>query len=649
VSYVPPRPPRRCVQTTLTATVVGPSGVEIHVDTMGQIKVQFPWDREGTFDDGSSCWIRTMQPWGGAGWGVQFLPRVGMEVIVSFLDGDPDKPIVLGSVYNATHPSPFLLPGDKTRSGWKTQSSPGGGGNNELSFQDAAGKEQIYLHAQRNLDELVEKNHTLRVMSDKFLRILGNRIDRIEQNLDEIVKGDHTSRVEGNRIDVVTGNRDDRVSGTLVTRVEQKERRQVRGTADLEYADDITTRVKGSMTTLVGTQDKKRSWVTHAEGKAKLSSLDSTEVSSEGELVLRVGKSSIRIKDGQIEISSPSISATGGGGSLSASDDGLKLSSKADAQLIVKGKLVLKTDGASLSMQQQVKVDGSQILLNSPDQATDPPPKDPDPPTTVMLKDQDGTALVQQRFLIKLDDGSDLTGMTDQEGSAVLDLARGGTITFPDANSKQAPGAMKPYVIRQGDYLKKLAHTLGFDADAVWNHAKNADMAKQRQPNLLHPGDILYVPDPTLKWETLSKGTTNSYVVTVPKTTLTLSFKDAKGPMANAAYVVEGLGEKLEGTTDGNGVATLAVPVHIVECRVTFPDLDETFPVRVGHMDPIDEASGVRKRLLHLGYYPIWIDSNDTDALDKQGLCAFQDAKGLPATGILDDATKAALSKEHGS
>ena len=100
----------------------------------------------------------------------------------------------------------------------------------------------------------------------------------------------------------MTGNRDDRVSGMLVTRVEKKERRSTMGAADLEYADDITTRVKGCMTTIVGKHDKKRSWVTHAEGTAKLSSLDGTEVSSEGELVLRVGKSSIRMKDGQIGI-----------------------------------------------------------------------------------------------------------------------------------------------------------------------------------------------------------------------------------------------------------------------------------------------------------------------------------------------------------
>ena len=143
VTYIPPRPKRRSIQVVLTATVVGPGSEDIYADTGGQIKVQFHWDREGGGDERSSCWIRTMQAWGGAGWGALFLPRVGMEVAVAFEGGDPDKPLVLGCLYNGTHPPPFQLPGDRTRSGFRTQSSPGGNGYNELSFQDAAGQEQI--------------------------------------------------------------------------------------------------------------------------------------------------------------------------------------------------------------------------------------------------------------------------------------------------------------------------------------------------------------------------------------------------------------------------------------------------------------------------------------------------------------------------
>ncbi|APR86240.1 VgrG protein [Minicystis rosea] len=437
--YPPPRPKRKSVQVSLTATVVGPPGEEIHVDEKGQIKVQFHWDREGKYDDKSSCWIRVMQPWAGASWGHQFIPRVGMEVVVAFEGGDPDKPMVLGSLYNGTHPPPFMLPGDKTRSGIRTQSSPGGGGFNELSFEDAAGNEQIYIHAQKNFNEVVEKNHTLLVKNDEFIRVLANRLDTIEKNLEEHVHGDHKSLVQGNRLDVVEGNSDERVSGMLVTRVEGKERRIVQGATDLEYADDITTRAKGCVTTLVGKNDKKRSWVTHAEGTADLSSTDSTRVTSEKELVLGVGKSCIRITSDKIELISGSVSAKGGGAGLSASDDGLALSSKGDAQVVVGKKLVLKTEGASLAMEKEFKADGQKILLNSPSKAKDPPPKAPKPPTKIELLDESGIPLAHTRFLAVLDDGSEVSGFTDKDGKVELDLPSGGKITFPDLKDTQ-PG-----------------------------------------------------------------------------------------------------------------------------------------------------------------------------------------------------------------
>jgi type VI secretion system secreted protein VgrG len=370
-----------------------------------------------------------------------------MEVVVVFEGGDPDKPMVLGAMYNGTHPPPFALPGDRTRSGIRTQTSPGGGGSNELSFEDQAGSEQIYVHAQRDLDEVVERNHTLLNRGDERLRVIGSRMDIVEEdviarvgrNAEEHVAGDRTMQVEGNRIDVVTGNSDERVSGMLVTRIEGKERRSVLKSADLEYADDLTTRVRGCLTTLVGKDDAKRSWVTHAEGTAKLTSSVATEVGSEKELVLRVGKSSIRITSEKIEIESPAVTVKGAGGGLSADDDGLKLGSKKDAQLLVEKKLVLKSkEGGSLSMEKEVKVDGQQILLNSPEQANDPPPKDPDPPTKVVFKDQDGKPLAYQRYLVKMDDGSEVSGMTDKDGKAEADLKSGGKVTFPDLSKARA-------------------------------------------------------------------------------------------------------------------------------------------------------------------------------------------------------------------
>jgi type VI secretion system secreted protein VgrG len=357
-------------------------------------------------------------------------------VVVTFEGGDPDKPIVLGALYNGTHPPPFLLPGEKTRSGIRTQSTPGGSGSNELMFDDAVGREQIYVHAQKNLNEVVERNHTRLVKNDDFIRVLGERMDTIEHSLAEHVKGDRNSKVDGNRIERVGGSTDEHIAGAQVTRVEGNERRSVKDAAALDYTSDLTTRVKGCMTTIVGKHDRKRSWVTHAEGKAKLSSLDTTEVSSESAILLRVGKSWLRMTSDQIELVSPAISAKGAGGGLVASDDGLALSSKGDATLVAKKRLLLKTERASIAMNEEVKVDGTKILLNSPEQASDPPPEPSSPPTKVKLTDTHGKPLAYQRFLVTMDDGSEVSDITDADGNAEMDLEGGGKITFPDVKHR---------------------------------------------------------------------------------------------------------------------------------------------------------------------------------------------------------------------
>jgi type VI secretion system secreted protein VgrG len=163
---VPWRPGRRTPKPRIpgiqTATVTGPGGEEIHVDEHGRIKVQFAWDRDNPSDDTSSCWVRVEQPWAGAGWGHWFVPRIGMEVVVMFIDGDPDRPLVTGSVYNGANLLPYVLPDEKTKSTIMTQSSPGGGGFNELRFEDRAGSEEIFTHAQKDYDEVILNDHNTR-------------------------------------------------------------------------------------------------------------------------------------------------------------------------------------------------------------------------------------------------------------------------------------------------------------------------------------------------------------------------------------------------------------------------------------------------------------------------------------------------------
>jgi len=194
-SRITPRPSIPGVQT---AAVVGPAGEEIHCDEHGRVKVQFPWDREGKKDDNSSCWIRVSQPWGGLSYGGMFIPRIGQEVLVQFLEGDPDRPVISGRVYNGENPTPYGLPDKKTVSTFKSSSSPGGNGSNELRFEDAAGKEEIYLHGQLDMNTVIERDR-----SQKFGR---DTTDSVGRDRTRTVGNNETLSVGNDRKQSVTSN-----------------------------------------------------------------------------------------------------------------------------------------------------------------------------------------------------------------------------------------------------------------------------------------------------------------------------------------------------------------------------------------------------------------------------------------------------------
>lgn len=209
VPFRPPRStPKAVVQGPQTAVVTGPPGEEIHTDPYGRIRVQFHWDRRGTHDDKSSCWIRVAQPWAGHHWGAMHLPRVGHEVVVAFLEGDPDRPLVVGSVYNAAMMPPWDLPANKTQTGLLTRSSPGGSSANfnELRFEDRTGTEQVYFHAERNFDRVVENDDTLFVGNDQTITVDNNRTELVQHGNESVTvaEGDRTVQIASgtDRLDV---------------------------------------------------------------------------------------------------------------------------------------------------------------------------------------------------------------------------------------------------------------------------------------------------------------------------------------------------------------------------------------------------------------------------------------------------------------
>ena len=207
VPFRPPRhTPKPVVEGTQTAFVVGPGGEEIYTDQHGRVKVQFHWDREGKKDENSSCWIRVSQVWAGAGWGAMQIPRIGQEVIIDFLEGDPDRPIIIGRVYHGTNQPPYPLPAEKTKSAMKSDSSLGGGGFNELRFEDKKGQEEIFLHGQKDwtIAILNDKNQT--VGNNETLSVGTNRTKTVGADQSETIGANKTIKVGTNHTEAIGSN-----------------------------------------------------------------------------------------------------------------------------------------------------------------------------------------------------------------------------------------------------------------------------------------------------------------------------------------------------------------------------------------------------------------------------------------------------------
>ena len=198
--------PKPRVDGPQIAFVVGPESEEIHCDEHGRVKVQFPWDRYSAADEHASAWVRVSQGWAGGGYGSMAIPRIGHEVIVSFLEGDPDQPLITGRTYHAVNTPPYPLPEHKTRTVFRTQSHKSDGFN-ELRFEDETDQEQIWLHAQKDLELLTHNDRTEAIGNDSFLSVHHDRIGEVH--------GDDHLMVHGQRYTQVDGNQHFTVQGTL--------------------------------------------------------------------------------------------------------------------------------------------------------------------------------------------------------------------------------------------------------------------------------------------------------------------------------------------------------------------------------------------------------------------------------------------------
>ncbi len=298
-----------------SAIVTGPSGEEIYVDDLGRIKVQFYWDREGKNDENTTCYIRVMQQWAGAQWGASFIPRIGHEVIVDFIDGDPDRPIVTGTVYNGKNKPPM---DSKTKSGWRTRSTKGGSAANcnELIFDDKKGDEQIFIHAEKNMDTEVENDQTLLVENNQDITIDNDRTKH--------VKNDETNNIDNNRKKTIGGNQTEDVKKNKTTSVGENHSETIGSNMNITVDKNLIERIKVDYTEDVDSNKKstigkdltEKISGNHYETVTKDHVLKAKKIqlTAQDEISLKVGSASILMKkNGDITIKGKKINVKGSG------------------------------------------------------------------------------------------------------------------------------------------------------------------------------------------------------------------------------------------------------------------------------------------------------------------------------------------------
>lgn len=355
VEYRPQqRTPKPRIHGPQTAIVVGDD--EIHTDEHGRIQVQFHWEEQPSYATGASCWVRCAQSWAGPGWGAQFIPRVGMEVVVEFLEGNPDRPLVTGCVYNGDNAPPFALPDEKTQSGWRTSSSPNGNGYNMLRFEDSAGNEEIHIHGQKDWTIVIENDKTQEIRHDESLDVTNDRTrhighdergtidhDRsitVGHNHDEFVGADQSITVGANRSETIGANASETVGANKAVTVGATYALSVGSSAAITVGAGLVETVRANKTVMVdgGSSETVAGNKTVAAKKLE-ENVETDKVVSVGEklrmtagkdfsveaakkglvdagdkLVLSCGKASITLKkNGDIQISGNKIEVKGKG------------------------------------------------------------------------------------------------------------------------------------------------------------------------------------------------------------------------------------------------------------------------------------------------------------------------------------------------
>jgi type VI secretion system secreted protein VgrG len=399
-----PKTPRPIVQGSQTAVVVGPAGEEIFTDKYGRVKVQFNWDREGKVNEGSSCWVRVAQTWAGNKWGTMFIPRIGMEVLVHFLEGDPDQPIITGCVYNPQTMPPYTLPDEKTKSTIKSNSSKGGGGFNEFRFEDKKGSEQIFIHGQQDLDVRIRKDRRELVGNDRHLIVKRDKREKIERDGHLLVERD------------------------LIEKIERDHHRKINGKAAYRTRDSVSNDIGGNAAEKIG-----GNYAVEATGSYTVKA-GMIVLEAQTGLTIKVGGNFVTVNAAGVQLNGTMVLINSGGAALSPvpgtivpplAPDEAEIADNADPG-----------DDAPTYKNQQRKIPPAKVPSYSQPAHRPAEPKNKDKKSWIEIEliDDDDLPVAGEPYRVTLPDGSTVAeGTTDEKGRAKITNIDPGTcrVTFP--------------------------------------------------------------------------------------------------------------------------------------------------------------------------------------------------------------------------
>lgn len=417
VNFRPQRNTERAVvQGPQTATVVGPEGEEIYTDKHARVKVQFHWDRYHKADETSSCWVRVSQAWAGKGWGSLVFPRIGQEVIVDFLEGDPDQPIIVGRVYNTENPPPYAPETYKNMTSLKSCSTKGGDGFNELRFDDSKGQEQVFIHAEKNQDTRVKNDAFEWMGRDRHLIVKQNQLEQVEQDRHTTIKRDDLMKVERDQHLTITGKQ--------AVKITQSKSLTVTGDVIEVFQANQSTQITGNLYI-----------------KAMQTVIEAT-----GGLTIKCGGNSVVIDPSGVTIKGVMVTLDGAITKINSGPGSPAMSGQAGSAVSPTAPTAPEeADNADPGEVSKIRAEQQQIQAGkygSTPARQFAPPKPGDPKKTswieVQLVDEANAPVAGERCLLRLPDGSEYPGTLDSEGVLRVEGIDPGScqISFPNLDAE---------------------------------------------------------------------------------------------------------------------------------------------------------------------------------------------------------------------